>query len=188
MVALASSVAAAAPAPGPFSYPRYLRLLPGIGAVPLVTGTDTAFTLDGGVHSFDGAFSTGVSGSGAADNHGRFLVGSFGLFVQLDLTYLILSCLWSHPPQPNWPVRLQVGSRIGMDLSVSWAPRPELPRPPDYWLLRPALYSFVDVEVPLGPARAWSLILRGSVDSAVNLGSVYRWCVGVGVGYGWGTP
>lgn len=175
----------AANAAGPYSYPKYITAFAGAGGVPLYSGAYFIHTVDWGLHPFDGAFSTGTSFSVAADFHRVWSLGAAGVFVQLDLTYLFLSGLWAVQPPAHFPFRVQLGSRVGLDVSRSEMDRPELPEPEIYWLVRPALHNYVDVEIPIGSARRFTLVLRAAIDTPANLSTVYRWNFSIGGSWGY---
>jgi hypothetical protein len=166
-----------------FVQARFLRLVAGGGGLFLGSGGHGDVSIDFGFHPFAGAFSTGIWTSGAFAEH--WLVVSGGIFMQLDLTYVAVSGLWSHNPRATWPFRVQVGGRLGLDGSRSVQPRPELPDPPPYQLMRPAVHAYVNIEVPLtdhAPRLAW--VLRGTVDLSVNLLTAFRWNVSTGLSFG----
>ena len=94
--------------------------------------------------------------------------------------------MWRFTPPYNFPVRLQLGGRLGLGISESTRPSADVPNAVPYTLIRPELQDFVDVEVPVGPLHHYSFVLRGAIDTPVNLSSVFRWSFAAGVNYGWG--
>lgn len=185
LLALALATAADQPPPT-FGFSRFLRTTVALGSVPRVGGRFLADTLEWGLRPFEGAFATGLSLTGGGDALNRWFTFTGGVFLELDLTYLFLTGFWAVKPPKWFPFRLHLGTRIGIDFSASWQPRDEEPSPRPYQLLRPALHTFVDLELPLGPRTDLSLFLRGSMDTPMNVSSVYRWSLGVGFCWGYG--
>lgn len=183
--ALLLSVSASAAAPAGYSTPKNVTAFVGAGGVPNWHGSYFIFTTDWCLHPFDGAFSTGTSFSIAADFHQTWSLGSAGVFVQLDLTYLFLSGLWAVQPPATFPFRIQLGSRVGVDVSRSEQTRPELTEKQVYWLLRPVLHSYLDVEVPIPGARHIAIVLRAALDTPASLGTIYRYNFSLGVSWGY---
>jgi hypothetical protein len=181
----------------PFARVWTARTLVGVGSVPRLPSDDRTgnfvMTAEVGHHPFPdgkegGALCTGFSLSSATDFYGLWHVVTPGLFAKLDLTYIFLSGLWAYPLEPderNVPFRAHLGGRLGLGISESSRPAAEVPYASQYLLIRPELLSFVDLEVPLGSERVWSLVARGGVDTGVNLGTVFRWSVSAGLDYGW---
>jgi hypothetical protein len=170
-----------------FVQSRFLRHLAGGGALP--GATDGLFTtsIDYGVHPFEGAFATGVWSTISAAS--SWSVGSFGVFLELDLTYVALSHLWDHNPPATFPFRLQAGAHLGLDASQSFLPRPELPNPKAYVLFRPSTQGYVTLEIPVTEgAPRFSVLVRGAIDGAVSLNTLYRWSLSAGFSYGYDRP
>jgi hypothetical protein len=166
-----------------FAYPRYSRLLVGVGGATLVRGAALNLTAEVNPNFFSGTFSSGYSLSLATDFQ-RWLVVVPGLFVQWDLTYLFLSGLWTTAPPKTFPFRIHVGARVGMAISVSFPSEEASPHASPYLLLRPELQPFVDLEVPIDQWRIWSVIVRAAVDAPVGADSVFRWSVSAGISKG----
>lgn len=183
--ALLLSATARAATPPPYSWAKNVTAYVGAGGVPNWHGSYFIFTADWGLHPFDGAFSTGTSASFAVDWHRTWLLGALGVFVQLDLTYLFLSGLWAVDPPADFPFRLQLGSRVGVDVSESYQTRPELAEPQSYVLVRPALHSYVDLEFPIPGARHFCLVLRAAIDTPASLGTIYRYNFSLGFSGGY---
>lgn len=169
----------------------YFRSTLNFGTVPYFDGGGTDLTLDFGAHTFDGPFSTGLSTSFSSDLlSGRWFVLDEGLFVQLDLVYLVATAFWSHPP-PTWlPFRAELGIRVALAVSESFPPRDVTPFASPYFLVRPEMRTFLDIEIPLGSSRRRALVIHGAIDSPVTFTRAYsnafRWSAGVGVSWGWG--
>lgn len=184
-IASADPVAAVSKAP-PFAPRGYVRALLGLGGAQRIDGHNMSLTADFGARTFNGVFSSGFSTSVATDLAGHWFVVTPGFFIQLDLTYLFLSGLWAQEPPSDFPFRLQVGSRIGLDVSDSFPSREQQPYASNYLLLRPALHSFVDLEKPLDKNRLFSAVVRVAVDTPIALTDLFRWSVSIGISRGWG--
>lgn len=171
-----------------FGNPNYVRILLGGGGVPLVDGPSMGFGGEWGAHAFGGAFSTGFSWSLEGALNGRWVVTVPGLFVQLDLTYVLLSGFWNHAPPADFPFRVQVGERLGLGISSSFPPPEAEPWASPYLLMRPELHTFVDVAFPFGGDPYRLLFVRAALDSATTVVSIvpFRWSVSVGMTWGWG--
>jgi hypothetical protein len=181
--------------PAPFDSPHMVRLLVGLGYVPSLPmddrssnllPDDTMITTEIGGHPLSGALGTGVSISVTTDIRGYWTVLTPGLFAKLDLTYLLLSGLWRYTPPDDFPIRLQAGGRLGLGVSQSTRPKSDVPNAEQYVLIRPELLDFLDLEIPLGGDRIYSFVLRGAMDTPINLSGVYRWGISAGLSYGWG--
>jgi hypothetical protein len=168
--------------PPPFAYPKFVRTLAGVGGAPRIPTLNVVVTAEVGGRPLRGAFGTGVSFSYAMDATGQYTVFSPGIFAKLDLTHVFLGGFWAIEPPSDFPLRLQVGSRFGADVSESFQ---RSPFASTYALIRPELQSFVDVEVPIDAARTLSVVVRGALDTSVNLGDLFRWSASVGLAYGW---
>jgi hypothetical protein len=176
-----------------FPNPMVLRTLVGMGAAFQLPADDRAaaafITAEVGGHPLTGAFGTGFSVSTAIDFRGLWSVFTPGIFAKLDLTYLLLSGLWRVAPSPesfSW-AHVQVGGRLGLAISESKRPS-EIPYSTQYFLLRPELETFLDVEwahckrlrdIGLTP------MIRGALDTSVNYSDMFRWSVSLGLNYGW---
>jgi hypothetical protein len=185
VTALLVSASARAATPPPYSWAKNATAYVGAGGVPNWHGSYFIFTADWGLHPFDGAFSTGTSISVAADFHQSWSLGALGVFVQLDLTYLFLSGLWAVDPPADFPFRLQLGSRVGVDVSRSVQTRPELTEPQVYWLARPSLHSYLDLEFPIPGARHFCIVLRSAIDTPASLHTIYRYNFSLGFSGGY---
>jgi hypothetical protein len=186
----------ATPAAPSFSAPWFFRLLAGGGGVPRLPDDDRAgnvvYTAEIGhrpvAGNTGGALSTGFSISSAADAKSQWSVITPGLFAQLDLTYVLLSGLWARIPPSAFPVRLELGSRLGLGISQSFRPQQDLPYAQSFLLLRPELMSYLQVDVPLDKRHEYVLLARGAIDTSVNLGELYRYSFTGGFAYCWGAP
>ncbi len=167
-----------------------MRTLVGLGGVPSLPKDDNTgnlvLTTEVGGHPLTGALGTGVSISSTEDLKGLWSVVTPGIFAKLDLTYLFLSGLWACDPPPHFPLRIQMGSRLGLGISESFRASADVPVDSPYTLLRPELQSTLDFEMPLGGDRVYSLIARAAIDAPVNVSEVFRWSFSFGLGYGWG--
>src|SRR5205085_12562188 len=128
-----------------------------------------------------GALGTGFAFSSATDVKGRYTVVTPGVFAKLDLTYLFLSGIWATTPPNCFPFRLQLGARAGLGVSESIR---RDPAPSTYVLVRPELQSFFDLEIPIDRDRVTSIVVRGSVDTSVNIQTLFRWALAIGLSYG----
>jgi hypothetical protein len=189
----AAADSAAGPADPGYTYPRFVHTLLGAGGVPTLPVGDrtgnVVLTTEIGGHPLTGALGTGFSLSETLDMKGQWSVFTPGLLAQLDLTYLAATALYTYLPPRTSLAHLQVGGRLGLAFSES--SQPSVAYEPSYELLRPELQPFVDLDVPvtwLGRGRHDSLIFRGAVDCPVNLSSIFRWSLSVGLSYGWGQP
>jgi hypothetical protein len=186
-----ASARAEAPAP-PYAWPAFVDTFVGFGSAPNPFDFVSALTAEVGHRPFGGALSTGVSFSSATDVTGLWNVVTPGAFAKIDLTYVFLSGFWSVQPPRNTHVRVHLGGRVGMGVSQSFqrvVPTATDPYLVDtsYVLVRPELESFVDLDVPLGARRAYSLIFRAAIDTPVTLDDLFRWTLCVGLGYAWGS-
>jgi hypothetical protein len=174
----------------PYVYPRALRVLAGVGSVPLVAGSSANLGVDYSPHSFSGsdvrggALATGLSASFDFALDGRWLAVAPGLFVQVDLTYLALSRLLVGEPPSDFPVRVQVGSRLGIGLTRSFPPRDVLPWASPYFLIRPEVRWFLNLEFPLDRWRVYSFVLSGALDTRASQSGVLRWSICAGLSWG----
>ncbi|MBL8950394.1 MAG: hypothetical protein JNK82_06435 [Myxococcaceae bacterium] len=159
-----------------------LRHTLGLGAVPLVPGLYWGSGLDVTFRPFRGAFIAGGSGTYHHDLEGRWLGASGGLFFALDLTYVLVSLGWSQEPRRDFPFRWLIGSRIGFGGTVSWLRRPELENPAGYQLVRPETCSWVDLEWV--PDHDRTYFIRFAIETPVNLSTVFRGFIAVGVAWG----
>jgi len=170
-----------------FAPPWFFRILAGMGSVPnLPLGDNTANmigTVEVGGHQLSGAFASGLSFSTTADMLGGWIVIVPGVFGQLDITYLLLTGFWAEEPPPYFPVRLQIGSRLGMACSESF--RTDATYAPPYRLYRPELGSYLDLDVRL-PGGSQFLVFRAGVDTSINTETLYRWSGSVGLSSSWG--
>ena len=180
----------------PFSSPWFFRILAGGGGVPELPRDDNAghvvFTAEIGhqpvADKTGGALSTGFSISSAEDANSHWSVITPGLFAQLDLTYVLLSGLWARVPPSSFPVRLNLGSRLGVGISESFRPQQDLPYAQSFLLLRPEVMSYLQVNVPLDDRHQYVIVARGAIDTSANLGELYRWSFAGGFAYCWGAP
>lgn len=167
----------------PFAHDAFLRTFVGAGGLASGPSSNVIFGTEIGHRPLGGGLGTGFAFSSATDVHGRYTVLTPGLFAKLDLTYLFLSGGWATTPPNCFPFRLQLGSRLGLGISESFR---STPAPSTYVLVRPELQPFFDVEVPLDRDRVYSIVVRGSIDTSVNLEAWFRWGVAIGLSYGWG--
>ncbi|GEM_PF-2625481 len=174
----------------PYTPPMYLRLMLGGGAVPYVNGAFGELTFDASYSSFSGnqarggAFSSGVSISLAGAFDQRWVMVVAGLFIEIDLTYILFSGFWAHEPK-NLPVRFSVGTRLGAAITQSYPSKNDAPYADPYLLARPELHTFADLAIPFGKWRRWALTLRGAIDTPVAMNSVFRYSMSVGLSRGW---
>jgi hypothetical protein len=185
--------------PAPFVRNWFFRTMGGAGSAPDLPADDRSFdvvvTAEIGAHPLQGAFATGLSVSDTTDAAGHWSVVTPGLFGQIDLTYVFLSGLWAYAPPASFPFRLAIGSRLGMGVSESFRPNglPAATYAPAYGLIRPELMSFFDVGVPLSFVdasspfwRRYAVVARASVDTAINVSTLYRWSGSIGLAVAWG--
>jgi len=177
-----------------FAHALSARTLAGGGGVPSLPAYDRApnlvVTTEIGHHPLQdrdeggAALGTGLSLSSVTDLAGRWAVLVGGPFAKVDLTYLFLTGLWAYPVA-RFPVRVQLGGRLGVSISQSSFPQEGVA--PPYTLVRPELQSFFDVEAPLGldRDRTWSVVGRVALDTGVNLSTVFRYSFSAGLDYGW---
>jgi hypothetical protein len=174
----------------PFVYPDLVRTLVGIGGAPMLPPDDRTanlvLTAEIGGHPLGGALGTGLSISSVLDFKQLWSVVTPGLFAKIDLTYLFLSGLWRIAPPPEFPFRLQLGGRLGLGVSESTRPSADVSYAVPYTLVRPELQNFADLEIPVDALHVYSFVLRGAIDTPVNLSGVYRWSFSTGLNYGWG--
>ncbi len=163
-----------------FAQPNYVRTLVGFGGVPDVPSANMVLTMEVGHRPFLGALATGASFSSVSDLTGAYTVETLGVFAKLDLTYVICSHFWARHPSPSLPVRVQLGSRIGLGVSDSFG------LTPSYVLVRAEMQPFVDIEVPLDVHHTYSFVVRGALDTSVNFNALFRWSASIGFTYGWG--
>lgn len=176
----------------PFAPKWFARTLVGSGAAwqtPLDDrGPDLAETAEFGAYPLGGALAAGVSLSNASDLKNLWAVTTPGIFAKIDLTYWFLTGMYSCAPAPRrFPFRVQLGSRIGLGISESFRPLSDVPDVSPFKLLRPELLSFVDAEFPVPPEKHYAIVVRGGVDTSVNLSSLFRWSVSLGLAYAWGA-
>jgi hypothetical protein len=167
----------------PYAYNAFLHTFAGVGGLASGPSGNVIFGAEVGHHPLGGALGTGFSFSSATDVKGRYTVVTPGVFAKLDLTYLFLSGLWATTPPNCFPFRLELGARAGLGISESFRSDPA---PFTYVLLRPELQPSFDLEIPLDRDRVHSIVVRGSVDTSVNLETLFRWGIAVGLSYGWG--
>ncbi len=192
----AASADVSAPGDGPFVHNWFFRTLLGLGDVPDLPANDrtgnAVLTAELGAHPLQGAFATGFSITNATDWKGSWEVVTPGLFGQIDLTYIFLSGFWAYPPPRDFCFRIALGTRLGVGFSESSRPSQPgqltLQYAPSYALWRPELMSFADVDWPLGRARRYAIVLRGAIDTSVNLSALFRWSGSLGVSMAWGSP
>jgi hypothetical protein len=147
-------------------------------------GANVVLTSEIGYHLVGPAFVTGLSLSTAADVRGLWFVAVPGFFGQIDLTYLLTTGLRAYdPPSPGTvPFLLLLGTRLGLATSQStYANEPNLA---PYTLVRPELGSYAEIDLLFG--RKWGPVLRGTIDTSVNLETAYRWNVSAGFITSWG--
>jgi hypothetical protein len=101
---------------------------------------------------------------------------------------VLLSGLWARVPPSSFPVRLNLGSRLGVGISESFRPQQDLPYAQSFLLLRPEVMSYLQVNVPLDDRHQYVIVARGAVDTSANLGELYRWSFAGGFAYCWGAP
>lgn len=176
--------AASAGEPNDFAARVSLRGTLGLGHVPLVNGVYSTLGMDWSLRPFRGAFLAGTGASVSWDLDRRWSGGSWGIFLALDVTYVVLSSLWSSEPSPTFPVRLIFGGRVGLGATQSRLARPELEKPPAYWLVRPELHLWSDLEWVFLPESRLSVFARGAIDTPVSLNTVFR--VAFALGFAWG--
>ncbi len=164
----------------PYSQPWYARSVAGFGGLPNASSPSVVLTAEIGHRPFYGALETGGSFSSASDWNGAWTVLAFGGFAKLDLTYLFLSGFWARKPSPSTPVRVQLGSRVGIAVSDSFGLQPP------YTLVRAEMEPFIDVEIPLDVHHSYAFVVRGALDTSVSLNALFRWSVAIGFSYGWG--
>ena len=167
----------------PFAYNAFVRTFAGVGGLASGSASNIVFGTEIGHHPLGGALGTGFAFSSATDVNGRYSVVTPGVFAKLNLTYLFLSGIWATTPPNCFPFRLQLGSRAGLGVSESIRRNPA---PFTYVLVRPELQPFFDLEIPVNRDRVTSIVLRGSVDTSVNLQTLFRWAFAIGLSYGWG--
>jgi hypothetical protein len=178
------------PNPTVFSHQYFVRTLVGGGQATSLPADDrsanTNLTFEWGSFPLMGSFGTGFSLSSALDGKEQWSVVTAGIFAKLDLTYLFISGLLGRTtPSPSFPYRLQFGGRLGVAASQSYRPTHDVPDTSSYTLVRPETESFFDFEKSLDAAAAYSLVVRGALDTSVNLSSLFRWSVSLGLNYGW---
>jgi hypothetical protein len=185
--ALAATPESASP---PFSFPYFARTLVGGGGVPLSPEPFVTVTGEIGQHPLTGALLSGVSISTAASGR-TWSVTTPGIFARLDLTYLFRSGFWTVPPPRSW-IHLQLGSRVGLGFSKSFHHVPVARAESNYDLWRPEVESTFDCEMwpfdeaRFRAARHYAFVLRGAVDTSVDLSELLRWSFAIGLNYGWG--
>lgn len=186
LLLLLCAEAAAADDCAPYAQPKYLRFSIGTGHVPKVDGASLGITTDFAMRSFGGAFSSGLSSSFETAIDGRWFVSVPGLFLQVDLMWIILSHLWSRHPPDDFPVRLHVGGRVGIAFSQSIAPVDAEPFAPPYFLVRPEAHAFVGIEVPFDATRSRSFVVRAAIDGPLlQVTEPFRWSISAGLSIGW---
>lgn len=163
-----------------FAPRNFGQVLTGFGGVTDSSSPLMGVAFEGGHRPFAGALSTGYALASSTDTAGQWFVLSPGLLVKLDLTYVFLSGFWSHCPSPTFPLRVQVGTRIGFDISESFGVKPS------YWLVRPDLQPHVDLELVLDSQRKYALVGRLAMDTTINLEATVQWIVSFGISFGWG--
>jgi hypothetical protein len=163
-----------------WSQPWYARMVVGVGGLMDVPATDLVLTAEIGHRPFQGALATGGSFSSASDLAGSWAAITLGAFAKLDLTYLFLSGLWSKQPAPSTPIRVQLGSRIGITASDSFGLTPL------YTLVRAEMEPFLDLEFPLDAKHTYGFVFRSALDTSVSFNAVFRWSFAIGFSYGWG--
>ena len=168
-----------------FACQDYARFLAGIGQANELPRYDRApsssLGLEIGHYPVSGALGTGLSLSWSADAAGRWSVIALGVYISVDVTYLLMSSFWAIEPPPP-PFRLRVGARLGIAVSESTAP-PSTAEP-SYTLVRPEMQPFVDLEIPLARDNIYAFFIRGAFDGTVNLEEVLRWTTSIGLAYG----
>lgn len=179
-----------------FSRHYFIRTLIGFGQAAQVPADDqwgtwpnsgsTVLTFEWGTFPLNGALGTGFSASATADVKSQWTVITPGLFAKLDLTYVFISGLWATRPRADFPYRIQFGGRLGLGASQSFRPTQDVPETRPYTLLRPEVESFFDFEKSLDvDRRDFSFVVRPALDTSINLSTVFRWSVQVGLSYAW---
>jgi hypothetical protein len=176
----------------PYAYPFFTQVLAGVGAAPTGgapnrPGVAVAFTTEIGHRPFGAALGTGFSISEATEVSGAWTVVVPGLFAKIDLAYLFAGGLWTSRPPDSFPFRLLLGGRVGLAVSESFPSRTQVPFGSPFMLVRAELQPFLDFEWPpcFVKDRAFSLVVRGALDTSVNLSDVFRWSASLGLNYGW---
>jgi hypothetical protein len=176
-----------------YSRPGLVTTFAGLGGSPTDKYPNAVLTIEIAHRPFGGALTTGISLSSATELDGTWNVITPGLVAKMDLTYVALSGFFSHDPKPDFPIRFHVGARVGMAVSQSWvhiepSTTSSYELKSSYVLVRPELESFLDVEVPFGKKRAYSLVGRVAFDTPIAGDTLFRWSLACGLGYSWGTP
>lgn len=175
----------------PPAYWWYADTFVGVGAAatPVVQGPAMTFTAEVGEHPFAGALSTGFFIASASDTAGTWNVITPGIFARVDVTYALLTKLWTQEPI-DFPLRVVAGVGVGAAISQSYSEVFVTGATPyqsktSYVLARVELRPTLDVEIPIDADKHYALLLRGSMDVPVSLTNVFRFSGAVGVSVSW---